>query len=301
MKRVVFVLAAALAMGVVGPVHAQQLRVLVTNDDGIGAAGIDALVEQLRLNANLDLRVIAPATNQSGSADKFTVGPFGVAGGTTASGFGGTAVSGFPADSVMYGVFVELAGQPPELVVSGINAGQNIGRLIAEDVSGTVGAALTAARLGIPAIAVSAGLGTTDYGPAARYIANVVEDFRTKGRLRRKMLSKTGLDQRLALNVNFPHCTAGSVRGVSVVPLAQTQDGAGRVVTGYTDLGSGIFEATFSTTNAFLSDCTSTLEGPATDIEAMNNGFASVTPLNPTVTPDSRWKKFRFLARIPFN
>lgn len=302
MKRVAAcVLALGLAMGVVRLVHAQQLSVLVTNDDGIAAAGIDALVEQLRLNANLDLHVIAPASNQSGSADKITFTSFEVAPGMTLSGFGGTAVSGFPADSVLYGVFVELAGQSPDLVVSGINAGQNIGRLVTEDLSGTVGAALTAARLGIPAIAVSAGLGTVDYGAAARYVANVVEDFRTKRRLPRKMLSKSGLEQRLALNVNFPYCAAGSVRGVKVVPLAQTQDGAGRVVTGYTDLGSGMFQATFSSTNAFLSDCTSVLEDPATDIEAMNNGFASVTPINPTVTPDSRWKKFRFLARIPFD
>lgn len=294
-----FVFAAVLlALPTVAP--AQTLRVLVTNDDGIGAAGIDALVEELRLNANLDLHVIAPATNQSGTTDNFSSGPFGVAAGTTASGFAGTAVSGFPADTVLYGV-LEALDPDPDLVVSGINAGQNIGRFVAEDLSGTVGAALTAGRLGIPAIAASAGLGTTDFGPAARYVANVVEDFRTKKRLGKKMTSKAGLGQRVVLNVNFPFCSSGSTRGVEVVPLAPSQDLLGRVVTGYTMTGPGMFQRTLSSTNALVSDCTSVSEDPATDIEAMNNGFAAVTPLNPDLTVDNKLRRFRFLRRIPFD
>jgi 5'-nucleotidase len=279
---------------------AQTLRVLVTNDDGIGAPGIDALVEELKLNPNLEIHVIAPATNQSGTSDAFTTAPFGVAAGTTASGVGGIAVSGKPADSVLYGVLEEM-NPDPDLVVSGINAGQNIGRYVAEDLSGTVGAALTAARMGIPAFAVSAGLGTTDYSAAAIYTANVVEDFRTKKRLPKKMISKAGLDQRLILNINFPRCTAGSVRGVELVPLAPSQDAVGRVVTGYTMTGPGMFQATLSSTNAFTSDCTSILEDPTTDIEAMNNGFASVTALNPDLTVDGKLKRFKFLRKIPFN
>jgi 5'-nucleotidase len=279
---------------------AQNLRVLVTNDDGIGAPGIDALVEELEANPNLEIHVIAPATNQSGTTDNFTTAAFGVAAGTTASGVGGIAVSGTPADSVLYGVLEEL-DPDPDLVVSGINAGQNIGRFIAEDVSGTVGAALTAARMGIPAFAVSAGLGTTDYSAAAIYTANVVEDFRVKKRLPKKMISKAGLDQRLVLNINFPHCTAGSVRGVEVVPLHPSQDLLGRNVTGYTMTGPGMFQAMFSSTNAFASNCESTLEDPTTDIEAMNNGFASVTAINPDLTVDGKLKRFKFLKKIPFD
>ena len=282
------------------PARGQTLRVLVTNDDGVAAPGIAALVDELLLNPNLVVTVVAPASNQSGTGDNFTSGSLGVAAGTTASGYPATAVSGFPADTVLFGALSGTLPQTPDLVISGINAGQNIGRFVAEDLSGTVGAALTAARLGIPAIAVSLGLGSSDYSKAARYVANVVEDFRLKPRLSKKMLSKTGLDQRLALNINFPNCTAGSVRGVAVVPLAQSQDLFGRVVTGYTMTGPGTYQPTFSSTNAFASDCTSVLEKPTTDIEAMANGFASVTPLNPTLTPDSKWKKFKFLAKIPF-
>ena len=56
-----------------------------------------------------------------------------------------------------------------------------------------------------------------------------------------------------------------------------------------------------STTNAFASDCNSTLVEPKDDIEAMNNGFATVTPLNPSLTVDSKLKKFKFLTKFPFN
>lgn len=279
---------------------AQTLRVLVTNDDGIGAAGIDALVQQLATNPKLEIHVIAPATNQSGTTDNFSTAAFGVAAGTTASGVVGIAVSGKPADSVLYGV-LEVMDPDPDLVISGINAGQNIGRFVAEDLSGTVGAALTAARMGIPAFAVSAGLGTSDYSAAAIYTANLVEDFRTKKRLPKKMMSKAGLDQRVVLNINFPHCTSGALRGIELVPLARSQDLLGRVVTGYTMTGPGMFQANLSTTNAFASDCTSTLEDPTTDIEAMNNGFASVTALNPDLTVDGKLKRFKFLRRISFD
>jgi len=61
------------------------------------------------------------------------------------------------------------------------------------------------------------------------------------------------------------------------------------------------FQAQLSTTNAFASDCNSTLVEPKDDIEAMNNGFATVTPLNPSLTVDSKLKKFKFLTKFPFN
>ena len=292
------------------PAFAQQLRVLVTNDDGIGAPGIAAVVDELALNPNLLIDVVAPALNQSGTSDTFTAPPntIGVTAGTTATGFPGTAVwrtvgtvSATPADSVMYALLVALP-QPPDIVVSGINQGQNIDSETVAKLSGTDGAALTAGRRGIPAIAASLGFPANDYGPSARYVANVVENFRAKKRLRKRMVSKNGLDQDLVINVNFPSCAMGSVRGVAVVPLAYAQNLAGSIVSSYTMTGPGTFLPVLSSTNALaLSDCLSTLTKPTTDIEALNNGFASVTPLNPTLTVDSRIRKFRFLAKIPFN
>jgi 5'-nucleotidase len=297
-KRVLFALCCLVLLA--KPAIGQTIRVLVTNDDGIGAPGIAAVVDELQLNPNLIVDIVAPATNQSGTGDAFTTTPLGVAAGTTATGDAGTAVSGKPADAVMWGLFSGML-PAPDIVVSGINAGQNIGRFTAEDLSGTVGAASVAARRGFPAIAASLGLGGSDYSQAAKYVANVVEDFRTKPRLKKKMTSKTGLDQRLLLNINFPVCNTGSIRGIAVVPLTETQDIVGRVVTGYMLTGPNTYQPQFSSTNAFAVDCTSTLEKPTSDIEAFTNGFVSVTPMNPTLAPDSKVKKFKFLAKIPFN
>lgn len=289
-------------LGLVGPARAQTLRVLVTNDDGVMANGIDALVEELSLNPNLDLTVIAPAANASGSSDSFN-GSITVAASTTASGFPATAVTGLPADCVMYGILEAMAADPPDIVISGINDGQNITRYIAEDGSGTVGAALTAGRLGVPAIAVSAAIFGPDFTEAATYTANVVENFRVSPRLSKKMQTKTGLGDRVVLNVNFPNCSGGgSVRGVEVVPLAHSQTILGANITSYTDQGGGVFDAVLTAAGPiFVTDCTSTVEDPTDDLAALSNGFATVTALNPTLTLDGKLKRFKFLRKIPFN
>ena len=281
-----------------GVAQAQDFRVLVTNDDGVDGVGMAVLVDELTKNPKLDVTVVSPLTNQSGTGDSFTTAPLNVSSSMTAFGFPVTAVDGFPADSVLFGVH-EVLPEPPDIVVSGINFGQNITREIA-GISGTVGAALTAGRLGIIGVAVSQGIfpaDPNDYRPAAIYAANLVEDIRRKRGTRRKFESKVGLDQRIILNVNFPQCGAGSVRWVELVVL-----GVFSTVTGYTvvDPNTGTFQANVSIANPFVSNCMSTLEKPLTDLQAMNNGFASVTPLNPDLTVDSRLKKFRFVRRIRF-
>ena len=134
----------------------EPLTVLVTNDDGVAAAGIDALVEALSTDTRLELVVVAPAENQSGSGDSTTPGGAPASEATTRSGRAAVAVAGEPGDAVVHGLDVVLADDPPDLVISGINEGQNLGPIV--DLSGTVGAARIAAREGIPALAVSAGL-----------------------------------------------------------------------------------------------------------------------------------------------
>ena len=270
------------------------LRVLVTNDDGVAAAGIDALVQELSANPNLQVTVIAPATNQSGTGDAFTTTPIDVTPSSTAGAFPATAVAGRPADTVLFGVLQALP-QKPDLVVSGINFGQNIGEAL--PISGTVGAALTAARLGIPAIAVSQGFGASvSYAEAAAYVGGVVERFRRSRGFRAKMTTRSGARFALVLNVNFPTCTAGSTRGIVLVPIGRATS-----VTGY-DL-SGIagnvqtFTPVLSSVPLFASDCLSVLGDPATDVEAMTNGFATVTPLNPDLTMSQKIRSFRFLVR----
>jgi 5'-nucleotidase len=275
---------------------AQPLSILVTNDDGVAAPGIDALVTALTGNANLAVTVIAPATNQSGTGDSTKTTTITVTNSTTASGYPAKAVAGFPADTTLFGI-LEALSPPPDLVVTGINAGQNISAEVSV-ISGTVGAALWAARKGVPAIAVSQGLGASiSYTEAASYLADVVERFRTNPGFRNKMREGRAPYNGVVLNVNFPTCTAGSTRGVRVVPL-----GRGSEITGYTLMsdtgGTQTWQVVVQNTNIFASDCTSVLPTPTTDIEAMTNGFASITPLGIDLTASGRLlSEFSFLEQ----
>lgn len=138
------------------------LRILVTNDDGFAAEGIDAIVEALIADPNNEVIVCAPNGNRSGSGDmtgpSMRCGNLDVITNTTASGYQATVIDGCPADAVNYALEnLYMADEPPHVVVSGINAGQNVSEPIATSVSGTVGAAKTAARSGVPALAASQG------------------------------------------------------------------------------------------------------------------------------------------------
>ncbi len=287
MQTRLLVLALTLACsGAYAAAPLSPMRVLVTNDDGVAAPGIDALVQQLAANPNLQVTVIAPATNQSGTGDQvsssITVTPA-----STAGAFPATAVAARPADSVLFAL-LEALPQPPDLVVSGINQGQNSGEFVT--LSGTVGAALTAARLGIPAIAASHGPGFTtapQYAESAAYVAEVVERFRVSRGFRAKMTTRSGARFALVLNVNFPSCAS---RGEVLVPLGRATQ-----FTGYTPSGPQMFTLTTTFTNPFV--CTGTLDDPATDIDGLTNGFATVTPLNPDLTMAQKIRSFRFLVK----
>jgi 5'-nucleotidase len=276
---------------------AQPLRVLVTNDDGVGAAGIDALVTALAANPNLALTVIAPAANQSGTGDQVTgaSGTIDVTSSTTAGGFPALAVTGFPADTVVFGIVESLAATPPELVVSGINDGQNIGDLVA--LSGTVGAALWAARLGVPAFAVSAQIATGDFVAAAQFTATLVERFRTSGGFRKRMVDRKPPFKGLVLNLNFPSCPGGP-RGLKLLPV-----GRQTAFVDYTlqaDVGGvQTWKPVTQTTGPFGVNCASTLEDPATDLEAFTNGFATVSPIGAERSITTRSiSRFRFVPEL---
>lgn len=269
----------------------ERVRVLVTNDDGIAAAGIDALVNELARNPAVDLFVIAPDGNRSGSGDQYSMTPIDVRPATTASGFAAKSVSGFPADGSLFGILHDLP-TPPDLVVSGINQGQNIAELTT--ISGTVGAALWSARLGVPALAFSQGFPATNYDDAAQYAGEIVERFRTDDDFR-DLMRTNRLGQSRVVNINFPECTTGSTRGVRVVPLGRINQPVGFELTGSAgDVTS--FTPIIERANAFASDCASTAVDPRTDVEALMIGFASVTPLNPDLTSVDV-DKFEFLER----
>ena len=287
------VLAFALAAG---SAPAQTLRVLVTNDDGVGAPGIDALVQALAANPNLDVTVVAPATNQSGTGDSVTNPPNTITSqaSSTAGAFPATAVGGFPADTVLFGALQTLPS-PPDLVVSGINHGQNIADAVG--LSGTVGAALWAARLGIPAFAVSARLGTSDFSEGATFTAELVERFRTLKSFRKRMIEKDEPKAAIVLNLNFTNCPGGS-RDMRLVSVGRASQYVGYTL--QSDVGGvQTWVVDRLATNLNAVDCASTVEDVATDAQAFTNGFATLTPLSAEgEVSSSRMRQFRFVAKL---
>jgi 5'-nucleotidase len=285
---------AVVALTALGPLAAPRgaaaapFRILVGNDDGVGAEGIAELVQALTRNRLLEVAVYAPATNQSGTGDRFTTGPLTVTSAMTAFGYPATSVAGFPSDGILFGLLQGLDARP-DLVITGINEGQNIAELV--NISGTVGAALTAARLGVPAFAVSQGLGADiEYDEAADYTARLVARYRSSPSFR-KLLRISPRRARM-LNVNFPTCTRGELRGVRAVALGRSVQ-----VVGYEPgSASDVWDPVVVQTPLGSNDCDSTLKRPMTDLEAMNNGFASVTPLNPDLTSDGAIEPLRRLV-----
>jgi 5'-nucleotidase len=225
------------------------LRILVTNDDGYASDGIDTLVEALRGLPDVELTVVAPATNQSGKGDSTTEGgTLNAAPAATNSGFAATSVEGTPADSVNYALDQIFVDTPPDLVVSGSNQGQNLGVLT--DISGTVGAARTAARRGIPALAVSQGLADAPDYPAS--VGAAIDWITTH---RDQILGFAG-ETAEVWNINAPTCAIGTPRGVVEVPTAAESTGDEVL----TDI-----------------DCTATDENPTSDVEAFKWGYISLS------------------------
>ncbi|MCX6524388.1 MAG: 5'/3'-nucleotidase SurE, partial [Actinobacteria bacterium] len=127
------------AVGAETQTLSQILRILVSNDDGYAAPGIDAVVRALAALPDTEVVVAAPAENQSGSGSKTSEGELQVSEVTTASGYPATSVQGYPADAVNWALDGGM-GDLPALVVTGVNAGQNLGSL-GNTLSGTIGAA----------------------------------------------------------------------------------------------------------------------------------------------------------------
>ena len=245
---------------------AGPIRVLITNDDGVSAEGIDAIVEELKDDPDIVLTVCAPATNKSGSGDSTTPTPppLETAQSTTASGYPATAVDGTPADSVIYALDNLFADAPPHVVLSGINEGQNVGAipigesLLASGISGTVGAAKTAACLGVPALAASqgdvAGDGALDYEAGAAAVLAWLKANRAS-------LLAGNVSVENITSINIPSCETGSIRGTLEVPLAPDKPNDWSVIGG-------------------AQDCESTVTAPPTDIEAFFNGYVAVSSVD---------------------
>ncbi len=180
---------------------ADRPLILVTNDDGVDADGILSLAEAMA--ALGDIWVVAPDRNQSAMSHALTLGtPLRVKRNSDQV----FACSGTPTDCVFMAV-LHLLPRAPDLVVSGINHGANLG----EDVSysGTVSAALEAAIMGIPGIAFShVGTGHRDFRDGETFAKQIAT-----------RVLREGLPRKTYLNVNFPDVPRGGVTGVEVTTL----------------------------------------------------------------------------------
>jgi 5'-nucleotidase len=180
------------------------LNILLTNDDGIYAPGLAALYRELQ---NLgEVTVVAPESEQSAVGHSISlITPLRVKEVSINGGVEGWAVSGTPADCVKIAI-AELLPAPPELVVSGINAGPNVGINVLY--SGTVSAATEAAILGVRGVAFS--LNSYD----------INADFTTGARLARDLLAQfqdcSCWQNGTCLNVNLPALPRDQVKGVRI-------------------------------------------------------------------------------------
>lgn len=182
------------------------MRILATNDDGIDSPGLRALVRVLS-SRDHDVAVIAPSTQQSAISRALTMNRILRSYPVEIAGFSGTClrVEGTPVDCVKLGV-LELLSARPDLVVSGVNIGTNMGGDVLY--SGTVAAAMEAAYLGLPAVAYSTSQvrgGVPDFG----MLDDVVEwSF--------ALIEEHPLPRGTILNVNFPQQV---LRGFRTAPL----------------------------------------------------------------------------------
>ena len=243
-------------------------HILLTNDDGIHAAGLRALAEGLKDFATLS--IVAPNREQSGAAQSLTLRQPIIIRPVREREW---AVEGTPADAVIVALH-RLLPEPPDLVISGINWGANLGENVYY--SGTVGAAREAALHHIPALAISLSSkgAPANFEPAARVARSTAE-----------LVLKEGLPEQVLLNINVPPEWSGEVRftrqsrKITRNQLKEGKDPRGRSY-------YWLFEQRIDKDVA-----------PDSDYAAIFSGAVSITPLHldPTDTESlnhlSRWAK----------
>jgi len=246
------------------------MLILLTNDDGITAPGLVSLYRELQSLG--DVQVVAPASVQSATGHGVTLsGPILTSRVTIPDTFTGTSVEGRPADCVKLAVS-QLLPRLPDLVVSGMNSGANVG--INVIYSGTVAAAIEGAFLGVPSIAVSLHLRKdtpTDYRRSAK-------------------LARQTIDQILAAGLG-----AGQVVSVNIPGLKPEESPAGiKIVRQCTRAWTDTYQRRqdprgkdyFWNTTAFSLGSTE----DDTDVTALRNRYITITPLQFDLTSHSQLK-----------
>lgn len=231
------------------------LRIVLVNDDGVINPAIDVLIERFQDgDIDMDVTVVAPAEERSGSSDNTTEGGATFTESTTPAGHRAYSVDGYPADSVL--VALDELGLEPHLIVSGINPGHNFGTFAA--LSGTVGVGRTAVRRGVPALAVSAGLQLDEdqFGVGA----DLAVDWITENC---EALLGGDAQTDTVTSINVPACAPDQMGPLQEVPRA----------TEMPEIPEG--------DNIFASSCDLADPAPADDVTAVRSGYPSITQVEP--------------------
>jgi 5'-nucleotidase len=243
------------------------MRILLTNDDGIHAPGF-AVLERIAAQLSDDIWAVAPAEEQSGAGLSLTLSrPVRL----RKLGDRRFSCLGTPTDAVMLALAHVMKDSPPDLILSGVNRGANL----AEDVtySGTVSAAMEGALAGVRSIALSQaysreGMGdTVPFAAAEAWGARVIT-----------ALVDQPFAPRTLTNVNFPALAPGAVKGARVCRQGFHDYGRLRIVERTDPRGYPYFWFGLAPTQH--------TPGHVTDVEAVADGFISVTPLHLDLTDD---------------
>ncbi|MGF9758334.1 5'/3'-nucleotidase SurE [Microvirga sp. 0TCS3.31] len=242
------------------------MRILCTNDDGIHAPGLKTL-EAIARELSDDVWVVAPETDQSGVAHSLSLNdPLRLREISNRH----FAVRGTPTDCVIMGVRHLMRDAKPDLVLSGVNRGQNV----AEDVtySGTVAGAIEGTILGVPAIALSQA-----YGPTTRDAPRWQCAEHHGPKVVRRIL-EAGIAKGILVNVNFPDCEPDEVEGTALVNQGQRTQELLRLDERRDGRGNPYFWIAFER-RPFT-------PGNGTDLWAIANRRIAVTPLRIDMTDE---------------
>ncbi len=244
------------------------MEILLTNDDGIYAPGLEALESQLRQLGNVT--VVAPATEQSGVGHSITfLSPLICKEVYQGDRRRGWAVEGSPADCVKIGIF-EFCPQRPDLVVSGMNGGLNAGINVLY--SGTVAAAIEGAFFGITSIAMSLEFDEhADFVRAAVIARDVIE----------QVLEFKGPEPQL-YNLNIPTAAVNGTRQLRVVPMSIVRYGE-KFIKRQDPKGRSYYWAS--------PDPAPRPTETETDLSALEQGFVTLSPLQYDMTDRIAIKK----------
>jgi len=249
------------------------MRILLTNDDGFFAPGLKTLYKVLAEEKNYKLYIVAPERQRSAVSRSITLHkPLFVTKHEIEDNVIGYTVNGTPTDCVKIAIQGDVLPVKPDIIISGINAGPNLGTDVFY--SGTVSAAMEGGLLGIPSLAVSvACYDCEDYFPSAKYIDSLLKKY-----------SQIFRDN-MVLNINLPYLKMNEWKGTKI-----------------TKLGKSMYENTFEKRQTPAgkeyywfsgNQIIDTEEG--TDQKAVMDGYISITPLHGDLT---EYSKIEELAKI---